>query len=221
MRAQHLLCLFAASLGCLALAGCDRVGEKVEITKSREISKHATRPPANASSSVRFPQPEPPTPPVEQAPPPPPADELFVWEMPEGWTIEPPKPGTMRMLDMRFGPEKEGQCYMSIIPGGGGGLVANVNRWRGQMSQPPLPDSAILELPKKNLFNGTATFVDLEGDFTDVGQPTQKDFRMLGLIHADERFMIFVKLTGPKALVAREASAFEQFCQSLQLKAPR
>lgn len=212
------LTLLPVAICGLSLSGCDRLGERVEITESREVSRHATPGRPNASNEVRFPQPQAPqAPPQPQTPP----DELFTWGLPKGWIVVPSS-SSMRMLDMRFGPNGEGQCYLTILPGGGGGTAANVNRWRTQMGQKELSPEEIEQLPKKRLFNGSAIFVDLQGDFSDVNQaPVQKDFRMLGLVHGDERFMIFVKLTGPKALVEKEAAAFDQFCQSLALKSPR
>ena len=42
----------------------------------------------------------------------------------------------------------------------------------------------------------------------------------MGLIHSAEQATIFVKLTGPKALVEANAAAFDAFCQSIQPNLP-
>jgi phosphomannomutase len=71
----------------------------------------------------------------------------------------------MRLVDLRFGPNKEGECYISLMPGSAGGLEANVNRWRTQMAQPAYTAEEFAKLPKKPFFNREATFVAFDGDF--------------------------------------------------------
>ena len=44
---------------------------------------------------------------------------------------------------------------------------------------------------------------------------------MLGLIHSAEQATIFVKLTGPKALVEQNTAAFDSFCQSIKPNVPQ
>jgi hypothetical protein len=44
---------------------------------------------------------------------------------------------------------------------------------------------------------------------------------MLGLIHSTNQATIFVKLTGPKALVEQNTAAFDTFCQSIKPNAPK
>lgn len=212
-----------AVCACLFMAGCERVGERVEIKETREISKHAIRPPVGVSSEVRFPQMERTAPQMEQAEPPAP-EELFDWTTPEGWVVVQPTGAAkgIRLLDMRFGPNQEGQCFLSFLPGGGGGVEPNVNRWRTQMGLPPYTAEEFAALPKKPLFGRDAAYVAFDGDFTDVGKTEAvKDYRMLGAVHADEKFMIFVKMVGPKALVMENEAAFDEFCRSLQPKVQR
>ncbi|RBP41390.1 hypothetical protein DES53_107222 [Roseimicrobium gellanilyticum] len=205
------------------MSGCDQVGERVQIKETREISKHATRPPVAVASADRFPQMDREAPEVEQ-PDPPAAEELFDWITPAGWTVVQPTGAArgIRLLDMRFGPNQEGQCFLSFLPGGGGGVEANVNRWRTQMGQAPYTAEEFAALPKKPLFGRDASYVAFDGDFTDVGKSEAvKDYRMLGAVHADEKFMIFVKMVGPKALVVENEAAFDEFCRSLQPKVQR
>lgn len=139
----------------------------------------------------------------------------FVWVTPEGWTQQTGRP--MRDLSFSFGEEGEGECYLSRLPGAGGGLEANVNRWRKQMGQPDLEEEEIVALPTKSLFGLEGTYVDVSGTFTGMGAGAPKeDYRMLGIILTSEAGAVFVKLTGPSELVAEQEANFEAFCASLQ-----
>ena len=208
-----------ALLACsLFLTSCDRLQEREAITETRDISSHAPKPHADIPSSTRFyddAKAEP-----QQRPN---FRELLTWTLPEGWKESAtPDPMGMRLLDLRFGPNQEGECYISLMPGPAGGLEANVNRWRTQMGQTPYTADEISKLPKKPFFNRDATFVAFDGDFKGFGAEAAKTgYRMLGLIHSADQATIFVKLTGPKALVDQNAAAFDAFCLSIKPNLPK
>ncbi len=203
---------------CLLMPSCDRLGKSEAITESREISIHAPRPNVDIPSATRFFDDA-----REEQPQRPDFRSLLTWTVPEGWSENPePDPMGMRLLDLRFGPNKEGECYISLMPGSAGGLDANVNRWRTQMDQPAYTAEELAALPKKPFFNREATFVAFDGDFKGFGADTAKTgYRMLGLIHSTEQATIFVKLTGPKELVEQNTAAFDAFCQSIKPNVPR
>ena len=73
--------LLSSLIACLLMTGCDQVGERVQIKDTREISKHATRPPAGVASVDRFPQMDREAPEMRQPEPPSP-EELFDWITP-------------------------------------------------------------------------------------------------------------------------------------------
>jgi hypothetical protein len=216
---NSLLPRFAAPVViCLSLSSCDRLGERESITETREVSSHAPKPNVDIPSATRFfddAKEEP-----QQRPN---FRELLTWTVPEGWSeSSKPDPMGMRLLDLRFGPNQEGECYISLMPGPAGGLEANVNRWRTQMGQPAYTADEISKLPKKPFFNRDATFVAFDGDFKGFGaEQAQTGYSMLGLIHSAEQATIFVKLTGPKALVDQNAAAFDVFCQSIKPNLPQ
>ena len=204
-------------LTCCALIGlltsCHRLEEREAITETREISTYAGKQHVDIPSSTRFFDDA-----KEKEQARPNFRELLTWKAPEGWTESAtPDPSGMRMLDLRFGPNQEGECYISLMPGPAGGLEANVNRWRTQMGQTPYTADEIAKLSKKPFFNRDATFIAFDGDFKGFGAEQAKTgYRLLGLIHSAEQATIFVKLTGPKALVDQNAAAFDTFCQSIK-----
>lgn len=196
----------------LFLSSCERLTERMEIKESRQISEHGIMPKAEATSAERFFDTQPPTPP--------PAENPLAWITPEGWAEAPAgSGGGMRLIDLRFGPNQEGECYLSIMPGQAGGLAANVNRWRTQMGLTPYTDAELAALPKKTFVGRDATFVAFDGDFKGVGaESAATGYRMLGLVQEAPEFTLFVKLTGPKDLVVKNEAAFDQFASSISLK---
>ena len=143
------------------------------------------------------------------------ASEGLVYDTPEGWTEKPGS--TMRDINFTFGPKGEGECYVARLPGAGGGLAANVNRWRGQMAAAPLTEEEVAALPTRPLFGQPARFVSVDGSFSPGMGSDQSfpDYRLMGLIVSVDAGAVFVKMTGPKALVEQNSAAFDQFINSL------
>ncbi|MFN0075834.1 MAG: hypothetical protein ACKVY0_05115, partial [Prosthecobacter sp.] len=136
-------------LSCCAVIGlltsCHRLEEREAITETREISSYAGKQHVDIPSSTRFFDDA-----KEKEQARPNFRELLTWTIPEGWSeFATPDPSGMRILDLRFGPNQEGECYISLMPGPAGGLEANVNRWRTQMGQTPYTADEIAKLAKK------------------------------------------------------------------------
>lgn len=151
-----------------------------------------------------------------------PADESsrptgLVYDTPEGWTEKPGSP--MRDVNFTFGENGEGECYVARLPGSGGGLAANVNRWRAQMGAAPLSDEEVAALPTRPLFGQPARFVAVDGPFSPGmgSNETFPDYRLVGLILSADAGAVFVKMTGPKPLVEENGAAFDQFVSSLDV----
>lgn len=147
----------------------------------------------------------------------------FRWVVPEGWGEK--ASSRMRLINLSFGPNAEGECYLTALPGEAGGIPMNVNRWRGQMGLEPLSEEEMSTLPEKPLLGMAAKFVDFRGDFGGMSLPgapaaeKKTDYRMLGLIQQQPPFTFFVKMTGPADIVAANEEAFYSFCQSITIGA--
>lgn len=133
------------------------------------------------------------------------------WETPAGWVDETaaraPQGGVGRVASFRIGEDTE--CYLTVLAGDGGGLEANVNRWRSQMSLPPLSPAEIAAAPRVPFFGGEGLLVDFEGTFTGMGGTEQgTGYRLLGLLALAGGEARFLKMTGPAEVVAREREAF-------------
>lgn len=199
----------------LAVTACHRVTERMEITESREIFSQSPTVTSVVASADRFgfTGNEPPLPVPRENP--------LSWTTPEGWTEAPAGSDAsgLRLIDLRFGPNGEGECYLSVIQGAAGGLEANVNRWRGQMGLPPMTADELEKLPKKMLVNRESSFVSFDGNYKAMGAAeAAKDWRMMGLLQQAPDFMLFVKIIGPKELVVKNEAVFEKFAQSIGVK---
>ncbi len=183
----------------LALSNCDRVSERMEITQTRDISTYEAKPKLHAYPQERF------------------GDERLRWETPAGWAQA--ERSQMRPVNLTFGPNKEGECYLAMLPGGAGGVLANVNRWRKQMAQPELTEADLAKLPQKTLMGIQGVYVTVDGAYTNVGAPEAKpDHRLQGIVASLGEAGLFVKMVGPKALVEANTAAFDQFVASLKLR---
>jgi hypothetical protein len=205
--------LLLAALG----ASCQRIPDEVEIEERRVAS---VVPPGdlNMSSRERFgrlteeERAERLRMQQEQQPS---AADMFNYELPEGWTVQPRT--EMRLINLRPADDPNAACAVTVIGGEGGGLVNNVNRWRGQFGFAPASDEEILSLPLIKLLAGNATLVELEGDFAGMAGEGGKDWAMLGAIAQTPSAVIFVKMTAPKALMEQERDHFFAFVASLTL----
>lgn len=93
------------------------------------------------------------------------------------------------------------------VSSAGGDWLANVNRWRGQISLPPLSAEELTKATKKiDTLGSQGQYVELVGSETILGVRAEAGGRTW-----------FIKLKGVVSLAEREKSRFEAFVQSLAL----
>jgi len=130
----------------------------------------------------------------------------------EGWFLA--RPG--RMQDERYLFQNElgdtAELTYSELGGTGGGLAANVNRWRDQVGLPPMqPELIEGEVVSVGLEeNGRGQFFSITGRDKDTGVPT----RVMALIVPKNRKTLFYKLTGPPAVVESQREALVTFASA-------
>lgn len=131
----------------------------------------------------------------------------YEWTPPAGWARGPEK--AMREITYLVG-NGDAECYVTLLGGSGGGLLANINRWCGQMGQPPFRESDLASMVQVDMLGTKATLVELE---RGSGSSTASEY-LLGAVCLLPERSVFVKLTGPRALLERERGAFQEFCKS-------
>ena len=135
------------------------------------------------------------------------ADGLPNWQVPSGWKAAGPKPMRLASFDI---PDAAGNGDVSIskLNGDGGGLLANVNRWRGQVGLAPLEASALAANSTALTTAGgdSGTWVELKG----------ADKTILGAIVARDGVSWFFKMTAPSSVAVQNREAFEKFVRSVR-----
>lgn len=136
----------------------------------------------------------------------------WTWTTPEGWTEL--GPGPMRVTAWRVDDATE--CSLSTLSGTGGGLAANVNRWRKQMSLPPEADAAIASLPRLRVLGRDAVRVELDGTYVGMGGGSGvPNAKLVGLVVELPAAVLFLKMTGPAATVSAQTPRFLALAASL------
>ncbi len=189
----------------LLLSACGRQ-ERVEVVQSRALFKNEPEPRLGLTTAQRYAAND--------------AQSMLSWTAPEGWNYLPAT--EFRHLNFDFGPNREGEMYLTLLPiNGGGGVLENFNRWRKQMDQPPLTEADLATQPVKTIFGRPVPALDLTGTFTGgsgpmmAPAPPKSGYRMVGAIFEAPGFLFTLKMTGPEALVAAHAAKFDAFCSSL------
>jgi hypothetical protein len=104
--------------------------------------------------------------------------------------------------------------FFHFGPGGGGGVQANVDRWIKQF--PDGGEKAKIE--PQQIGGAKVTLVSTEGTFSSgmPGGPTtpMTNYALLGAIIEDKEGDVFVKMTGPAALVKGSRQKFLDFLAS-------
>ena len=142
---------------------------------------------------------------MEGAPMMPIAHGTLGWTVPAGWSAQGPSGMRLETFKMAGGAE----ISVVTLPGDSGGLLANVNRWRGQLNQPGWDDAELARASSRiRSAAGESVFVEcaakdgtsaLAGGILLVGGATW-----------------FFKATGPVAAVKAAVPAVRAFLGSLR-----
>jgi len=138
----------------------------------------------------------------------------FHYDKPQGWK-EKPDPKRIRLVLFEIG-EGLAEAGVSVLPRDGGGLLTNVNRWRGQIHLEQTDEEQLRKEMRPIGVGGTAgQYIDLVGP-ESAGQPRQ---RILGVVVPRTEETWFFKLQGPADVVEKEKTAFETFVKSVRFNA--
>jgi hypothetical protein len=133
----------------------------------------------------------------------------LTYEVPAGWEEGPA--GDFRIAAFRLR-EGDQEAETTIIPLGkqSGSLLANVNRWRGEVDLPPIAEAALAEQVRSTTVDGIAAqYIDLAGP----------RLRTLVVTVPREEQTWFFKMRGASDLVGKQKAAFEGFVKSVKFKA--
>jgi hypothetical protein len=135
------------------------------------------------------------------------------WEVPSGWKEVPGGQFLVAKFLLTGAANAQAAVNVSMSPGEGGGMLANVNRWRGQLGLGLLAEADMAkELQPLDLPGGKASLADIAGQDARSGQKT----RLLAVVIPRSGETWFYKLMGNAEVVQQEKDAFMKFVQSVK-----
>ena len=134
------------------------------------------------------------------------------WNVPANWTETTPGAMILKSFSIAGDAGQKAAVTISVLGGEGGGMLANVNRWRKQLNLPELAEDGLPKATESlDVLGGKATLVDFTG--TDAAG---QGVRMVAVSVPHGGQTWFYKLTGPGALVGQDKDAFTQFVQTVR-----
>ena len=107
--------------------------------------------------------------------------------------------------------DQTAEITVTPLPGDAGGLLQNVNRWRGQVKLDPINEQQLSASPKVEVGGQSVPFID-----TGAGVGGQ---RIVGADIESGGQHWFFKMTGPSVLVEKEKARFMDFLKSAKFDA--
>jgi hypothetical protein len=145
------------------------------------------------------------------------------WTAPAGWKTEA-NSSNMRAATYSVAPaagdSAPSECVVYYFgQGQGGGVQANLDRWKAQFTTGGKPSDA--KTAKRTVHGLTVTTVDTSGEYSGMGGPMAKaksvasGYRLLGaIIEGPNNNNLFVKFTGPAKTVTANQQKFDALINS-------
>jgi len=135
------------------------------------------------------------------------------WQVPPGWTEVPGGQFLIAKFNITGEGNAQAAVNVSMSSGDGGGLLANVNRWRQQLGLSPTGEAELAtSATSVEVTGGKATLIDISGTDARTGQPA----RVVGAIVPQSGQTWFYKLMGDIKIVEGQKEAFTKFVQSVR-----
>ena len=114
----------------------------------------------------------------------------------------------------------DAECVVYFFgQGQGGGVQANIDRWKGQFSQPDGKPVAA-KTGKRTIHGLPVTTVEVAGSYAGMAGPMgapaapKPGYRMLGAIVENPGGNVFLKFAGPAKTITANQAKFEQLLSS-------
>lgn len=140
------------------------------------------------------------------------------FDVPVGWQQIPLSPAQQGMISASFQIPKAGPDVKLTLSSVGGGIDANLQRWRGQFQLPPGEEPLQKTVRVDDV---EAIWLDLRGTF-DTGPAlngtAEAGMRMIGVAIPRSPRDFYLKLTGPREQLLKAEPEFEAFLKSARFK---
>jgi len=132
--------------------------------------------------------------------------------LPAGWKQVPAPAGfLLAKYDIDGSGDAKAEVNVSELAGQGGGMMMNINRWRGQLGLSSLSEEDWSKQARTIDIGGhQGTVVDMSGTDAKTGQKA----RLIGIIAPQAGDTWFYKLMGDEQIVEQQKDAFTKFVQT-------
>jgi predicted small secreted protein len=213
MTIRLVYCLLVAA--ALVVAGCTKTEEGRQQTggtiqktanRTQETAKAAALPPGHPDISMS----------AQALPLGAMADATNPqWTVPKDWEEGKAAPMRRATFVVKGVDGQSAEVAISAFPGDVGGLLANVNRWRGQIGLGPVAPDEVASITADVEINGAKlTVVDFQTDTVAAGKTHPRRMIVVTLPHDGNSW--FFKLTGDAPLVGAQKEPLLQFVKSVK-----
>jgi hypothetical protein len=135
------------------------------------------------------------------------------WQVPSTWKEVPGGQFLVAKFLVTGAANAQANINVSMSPGDGGGLLANLNRWRNQLGLGPVAEADLAKATQSlDLPGAKASLADITGQDARSGQQT----RLVAVVIPRSGETWFYKMMGNAPLVQQEKDAFMKFVQSVK-----
>ena len=133
-----------------------------------------------------------------------------VWTLPAGWQEVPAAQFLLAEYTIAGANGAKAEVNVAQLSGNGGGVLPNVNRWRGQIGLDPVDETGLANVTTTMaVAGGQATLVDMTGK-----DMSGEALRLVAAIVPMGDQTWFYKLMGDEKVVADQKDAFTKFVQT-------
>lgn len=135
----------------------------------------------------------------------------LLWTTPEGWTEKPGNSIRIGSFEVAFKDNEKGDVSIVSLPGDAGGLLANVNRWRGQLG--------LASINKEELSQNSSNLNlnEIEFKWVEIYSGSSSESKaMLVALFMHDNSTWFVKMIGSKLLIDHEKESFRKLLASFK-----
>ena len=132
-----------------------------------------------------------------------------VWQVPDDW--KPEKAG--QFVTAAYALPTGGRVTVSKLGGDGGGLAANINRWRGQVGFKPLPDNEVTGQPLKVADSDEEMLLF---NLTSADSAADAEGILAGVLPLKTETWYF-KFSGPVGVLRKTEGVFAQFLRTVRI----
>ncbi len=186
------------AMTCLWLTSCEKSGERMLVTETRQETTKDVAPKMFAKSDERFRDIKPS--PVEG-------------KAPQKWLALPAN--QFRLLNYRFGESGMGEVYVSLSSGG---VMDNANRWLKQFGRSAMTAEEFAGMEKIPVAGVEGAWVQADGDYgAGMGADSKPGYGLAGVVAKLGGQILTVKMVGPKNEVDAEKQALREYIGTLRM----